>query len=311
MTELLFDALGEEVLAILHEDCVNDLLLNEDGRLWVGRIAQPIADTGLRLAHWHALTALNCVADYTGRPLTAASPIVNSDISELRVRIAGAIPPVTLAPVFAIRKHSAQVLPLSAFRDAPPHALRKARFKTFPDRVSAAADAVDARKFVLVSGATGSGKSTLISSLMALPSVVRDRCGIIEDVRELQLLLPNRVSMLSNDFVDMHALVRFSLRLRLDRIIIGEVRYGPAALEMVTAANTGHTGGMCSIHANSAVDALDQLAGLCYRETKSPPHREVARAVGCVVHATRTGLIEEVIDVLGYENGMFVTEMVA
>lgn len=310
--EMLRDALGDEIAAMLDDERTNDVLLNEDGRVWIGRIGEPLAPSGITLSVSDATTALLCIADSVGEPLTRAAPILHGTLPESGERIAGTIPPVTVAPTFAIRRPSAAVLPLECFPDAPDADIAGSDgfavaecYSGLPARVAAAATAVDQRRFVLVAGNTGSGKTTLMNSLMALPSVSSDRLCVIEDQREIRIGSGNGVRFATCQSVNQHTLVQLALRYRPDRIVLGEVRSGPAALEMIDAANTGHDGGLCTIHANTARDALDRLAGLCSRVTTQTPFHDVARAVGCVVFATRTGLIREVALVDGYQDGRF------
>lgn len=315
--DMLRDALGADIAEMLADDATNDVLLNEDGRLWLGQIGKGLVDTGKMLSRENALAALFCIADHVGEPLTRSAPILSGTLPESGERIAGTIEPITTAPTFAIRKPARGVFPLSAFRDTPAEVIDAegkagdaSAYADLPKRVAAVARAVDTKQFVLVVGNTGSGKTTFMNSLLALPSVMSDRICVIEDTREIQLSAPNAVRLLATPAIDSHRLVQLSLRYRPDRIIVGEVRSGSTALEMIDAANTGHSGGMCSIHANSPIDALDRLAGLVSRVTMQTPFRDVARAVQCVVFVTRTGIISEVVSVDGFRDGAFVVQSI-
>ena len=137
---------------------------------------------------------------------------------------------------------------------------------------------------------TGSGKTTLANALLAEPAFALDRVVIIEDTAELQCAAADRVELLTKRIepaVTMADLVRDTLRLRPDRIVIGEVRDG-SALDLLKAWNTGHPGGLATIHANSAHEALSRLEDLIGEVTQRIPHRAIAAAINIVVFIERT-----------------------
>ena len=167
-------------------------------------------------------------------------------------------------------------------------------------------NAIAQRRNLLIAGSTGSGKTSLLSALLKTESVARDRCVVIEDTQEIAIAAPDHVRFLASPEVGMQRLVQLALRYRPDRIILGEVRSGDAALEMLYACNTGHSGSFATIHANSAVDALGRLEDLCSAVCMQPPRRAIATAIGCVVFVERTitgRAISEVIEVDGWQEG--------
>jgi type IV secretion system protein VirB11 len=146
------------------------------------------------------------------------------------------------------------------------------------------------RQNLLIAGGTGSGKTTLANAILAEPAFSADRVVLIEDTAELQCAAPDRVEMLTkrtDPAVTMTDLVRDTLRLRPDRIIIGEVRDG-SALDLLKAWNTGHPGGLATIHANSAAEALTRLEDLIGEVTQRVPYRAIAQAINLVVFIERT-----------------------
>jgi type IV secretion system protein VirB11 len=189
--------------------------------------------------------------------------------------------PIVSSPAFAIRKRPEVVFTLEDYvREgimAPGHAEALRR---------AAAE----RQNLLIAGGTGSGKTTLANAILAEPAFARDRVVLIEDTAELQCAAEDRLEMLTKrtePTVTMTDLVRDTLRLRPDRIIIGEVRDG-SALDLLKAWNTGHPGGLATIHANSAAEALSRLEDLIGEVTQRVPYRAIAQAINLVIFIERT-----------------------
>ena len=157
------------------------------------------------------------------------------------------------APAFAIRKPAVAVFNLDDYVEAGI---------MLPEQAVLLRQAVEQRRNVLVAGGTSSGKTTLVNALLAEVAKTSDRVILIEDTRELQCQAQNLVALRTKDSVaSLSDLVRSSLRLRPDRIPIGEVR-GSEALDLLKAWGTGHPGGIGTIHAGSALGALRRLEQL-------------------------------------------------
>jgi type IV secretion system protein VirB11 len=173
-------------------------------------------------------------------------------------------------------------------------------------------DAVAGRRNIVVAGGTGSGKTTLLNALLAEPSFRDARAIILEDTSELQCSSPNAVQLLTRrapPAVTMRDLVQMTLRLRPDRIVVGEVR-DAAALEVLKAWNTGHPGGLLTVHANSAADALTRLEDLCAETMAAPSARMIASAIDLIAFIKRTQsgrAIADIVEVKGVEGGDYVT----
>jgi type IV secretion system protein VirB11 len=149
--------------------------------------------------------------------------------------------------------------------------------------------AVVERRNILVAGGTSSGKTTLANALLAEIAHLNERVILIEDTRELQSPAPDTVALRTRaGSVTMADLVRSTLRLRPDRIIVGEVR-GPEALDMLKAWNTGHPGGIATVHANSAASALCRLEQLVQEAVLTVPRRLIAEAIELVVFIAGRG----------------------
>jgi type IV secretion system protein VirB11 len=161
-------------------------------------------------------------------------------------------------------------------------------------------NAIARRRNIVVAGGTGSGKTTLLNALLAEPTFRDCRVVALEDTAELQLLGANVVQLLTKRTapeVTMRDLVRTTLRLRPDRIVVGEVRDG-AALDVLKAWNTGHPGGLLTLHANSAADALARLEDLCFEAAPANPARLIASAVDLVAFIARSERGRTISDIL-------------
>ena len=177
------------------------------------------------------------------------------------------------APAFAIRKPAVAVFTLDDYVAAGIMTAGQA---------AALRGAVAARKNILVAGGTSTGKTTLTNALLAEIAGTTDRVVLIEDTRELQCKAPNLVALRTKDGVaSLSDLVRSSLRLRPDRIPIGEVR-GPEALDLLKAWGTGHPGGIGTIHAGTALGAIRRLEQLIQEAVITVPRALIAETIDCI-----------------------------
>ena len=257
------------------------VMVNPDGRIWVDRIGEGRADTGERLAPADADRILRLLADHVGEVVTRERPRVSATLPETGERFQGEFMPIVANPAFAIRKRPQMVFTLD---DYVKEGIMSAAMADILRQAAAA------RQNLLIAGGTGSGKTTLANAILAEPAFAADRVVLIEDTAELQCAAPDRIEMLTKrtePAVTMTDLVRDTLRLRPDRIIIGEVRDG-SALDLLKAWNTGHPGGLATIHANSASEALSRLEDLIGEVTQRVPYRAIAQAINVVVFIERT-----------------------
>jgi type IV secretion system protein VirB11 len=276
----LRQALGPTIAAALAERLVVEVMVNPDGKIWVDRIGAGQSFTGERLATADAERILRLLADHVGEIVNRDRPHVSATLPSGE-RFQGQYPPLCAAPAFAIRKRPEMVFTLDDYVAGRAMTESQAR---------ALAAAAEARDNILIVGGTGSGKTTLANAVLALPAFANDRIVLIEDTAELQCSAPNQVALLTKKTdpqVSMRDLVRATLRLRPDRIVIGEVRDG-SALDIVKAWNTGHPGGVATLHANSANEALGRLEELISEVSLVVPHRAIARAIGVIAFIART-----------------------
>ena len=237
---MLRSALGPAIARYLEDAAIVEVMLNPDGRLWIDRLSSGLADTGESLSAADGERIVRLVAHHVGAEVHAGAPRVSAELPETGERFEGLLPPVVAAPAFAIRKPAVAVFTLDDYVAAGIMTSEQAE---------ALRSAVAERRNILVAGGTSTGKTTLTNALLAEVAKTSDRVVLIEDTRELQCKAPNLVALRTKDgVVSLSDLVRSSLRLRPDRIPIGEVR-GAEALDLLKAWGTGHPGGIGTIHA--------------------------------------------------------------
>nr|WP_299864768.1 P-type conjugative transfer ATPase TrbB [uncultured Roseobacter sp.] len=270
---MLRTALGPHVSSWLDDTTVVEVMLNPDGRLWVDRLSEGLADTGERLSAADGERIIRLVAHHVGAEVHAGAPRVSAELPGTGERFEGLLPPVVAAPAFAIRKPAVAVFTLDDY----------VRANTMDaDAAEALRDAIAMRANILVAGGTSTGKTTLTNALLAEVAKSSDRVVLIEDTHELQCLTPNLVALRTKDGVaTLSDLVRSSLRLRPDRIPIGEVR-GPEALDLLKAWGTGHPGGIGTIHAGTAIGALRRLEQLIQEAVVTVPRALVAETIDII-----------------------------
>ena len=267
---MLRTALGPAIALWLEDPDVVEIMLNPDGRLWIDRLASGLVDTGERLLPSDGERIVRLVAHHVGAEVHAGSPRVSAELPETGERFEGLLPPVVTAPAFAIRKRAVAVFTLDDYVAAGIMCARQAE--------TLRAAVVD-RCNILVAGGTSTGKTTLTNALLAEVAKTADRVVVIEDTRELQCKAQNLVGLRTRDGVaSLSDLVRSSLRLRPDRIPIGEVR-GAEALDLLKAWGTGHPGGIGTIHAGSALGALRRLEQLIQEVVVTVPRALIAETI--------------------------------
>jgi P-type conjugative transfer ATPase TrbB len=278
---MLRTALGPAIAEFLDDPSIVEVMLNPDGRLWIDRLADGLADTGEQLSPADGERIIRLVAHHVGAEVHPGAPRVSAELPGTGERFEGLLPPVVSSPAFAIRKPAVAVFSLDDYVAAGIMSASQA---------DALREAVALRQNILVAGGTSTGKTTLTNALLAEVAKSSDRVVLIEDTRELQCRTENLVALRTKDGVaSLSDLVRSSLRLRPDRIPIGEVR-GAEALDLLKAWGTGHPGGIGTIHAGSAIGALRRLEQLIQEAVVTVPRALIAETIGLIAVLSGRGL---------------------
>ncbi|WP_187432179.1 hypothetical protein ROLI_038240 [Roseobacter fucihabitans] len=272
-SRMLRTALGPSIAGYLDDAQVVEVMLNPDGRLWIDRLSEGLRPTDHCVSHADGERIIRLVAHHVSVEVHTGAPRVSAELPETGERFEGLLPPVVTAPTFAIRKPAVAVFTLKDYVTADVMTATQAETLR-----AAVAD----RRNILVAGGTSTGKTTLTNSLLAEVAKTEDRVVLIEDTRELQCAAPNLVALRTKDGVaSLSDLVRSSLRLRPDRIPIGEVR-GPEALDLLKAWGTGHPGGIGTIHAGTALGALRRMEQLIQEAVVTVPRALIAETIDIV-----------------------------
>jgi type IV secretion system protein TrbB len=291
---------------LLSERDVVELMLNADGRLWVDRLGRSMATVGA-LPVSAAESFIATVASTLRGTITRENPILECELPQQPPfdgsRFEALVPPVVSAPVFTIRRKASAVFSLEDYE--------RQGIMTAAWQRAAIEMAVAERQNILVVGGTTTGKTTLTNAIIAqmVKAAPDHRLVIIEDTAEIQCAAPNAVITRATDTVDMQRLLKATLRLRPDRIIVGEVR-GGEALAMLKAWNTGHPGGVCTVHANHARAGLTRIEQMIAEVSQTAMHALIGEAVNLIVSIERTDTapgrrISEVVAVNGYADGAY------
>jgi len=282
-------------MAALHDPDVIEIMVNPDQTLWIEKLGQDMALCGT-LAPAQSRLIISLVASALETTVTADRPIVEGELPLDGSRFEGLMPPIVSGPSFTIRKRASRVFTLSDY---------VASGILLPAASNLLSQAIETRRNILVVGGTGSGKTTFVNALIDGISQLcpTDRLIVIEDTAELQSASENTVFMRSSDGVPIQRLVKVSMRYRPTRILVGEVRDG-SALDLLKAWNTGHPGGVATVHAGSAAAGLLRLEQLIAEATPVPMPALIAEAVDmiCFIERAPGGRrVSDIVRVKGFD----------
>lgn len=275
--DMLTTAFGHPIAELMGDESIIEVMVNPDGKLWTESLKKGKYFTGIVLDEKQVANVIKLVAAYRNQVADAKLPAVACELPDSGARFQGWIPPIVASPTFVIRKKATSVFTLDDYVRA--NSLR-------PEHAAFLKDAVKNRKNILIAGGTSSGKTTFANALLHELTGNQERIIILEDLPELQITVEDSVKLRTSDTINMRDLVKGVLRMRPDRIIIGEVRDG-AALELLKAWNTGHPGGICTIHANSPQGTLARLEDLVQEAVSVVPTRLIQQAVNLIVFMRR------------------------
>ena len=292
---------AREILSALQDPETVEIMVNADGRIWQEKLGQKIQHIGnIQAAQVEAV--IKTVAGFHGKEVNRFNPMIEGEFPLDNSRFAGQLPPIVSSPTFTIRKKAIKIFTLEQYVETGVLS---------PRHGDVIREAVRKHRNILVIGGTGSGKTTLINAIIneMVRSDPDERIFILEDTGEIQCAAQNFVQYHTTLDVDMTQLLKTTLRMRPDRILVGEVR-GPEALDLLDAWNTGHEGGAATLHANDALSGLTRLESLISRNPSAPKEimSLIAEAVDMVVHITRTPhgrKIQQIIEVQGFKRGSY------
>jgi type IV secretion system protein VirB11 len=299
---------GAVILSALADDDVVEILLNPDGTLWIEKFGEGMKSVS-RFEPQVAESFISTVASYNETSINRDSPILECEFPLDGSRFEALLPPIVQAPTFSIRKHASRAFALADYvgSGCMTEEQRQVIVKAILDKMN-----------VLVVGGTGSGKTTLTNAMINTIAELApdDRLIILEDTREIQCKALNSVQMRTSETKRMNHLLRATLRLRPDRIIVGEVR-GGEALDLLKSWNTGHPGGVATLHANNAragLVRLEQLIAEALEGGGAHKHmpKLIAEAVNLVVVISRAGgsrKITEIAEVHGFDGENYQLKM--
>lgn len=294
--QMLATALGPDVEKLLLDPEVLDITINPDGKLWVDRAREGRSWTGILMPSHDVVRAITLIASFIKETAKASAPLLAAELPGSGARVQAVLHPVAQGqgPALAIRRHADVVFPLSDWVQKGYLRANQAQYLE---------TAIQQRKNIVIAGGTGSGKTSFTNALLKVMTGCNHRIFILEDTAELKCDAPDSVVLRTKEGVaTFRDLLKASLRMRPDRIIVGEVRDG-AALDFLKALNTGHPGGLCTVHADSAEKALLRLEQLIEESGVRPSPRMIADTIHIVVFIERTAEgrhIKEIVEVTGF-----------
>lgn len=275
----LQEALGGHLCAALDDPNVVEIMLNPDGKLFIERLGERISPAG-EMPPSVAEIIIGSIAHALQSEVDQDRPIISGELPIGGHRFEGLLPPVVARPAFSIRRRASRLMKLDDYITSAVMTERQA---------GNIRHAISSRLNIVISGGTGSGKTTLANAVLAeiVESAPDDRIVILEDTAEMQCAAENVVALHTSDRINMARLLKSTMRLRPDRIVVGEVRDG-AALTLLKAWNTGHPGGVTTIHSNTAMSALRRLEQLTAEISPQPMREVIGEAVDLVISIERT-----------------------
>lgn len=295
---LKFD-LGTQVLSYLENPNVVEIMVNDDNSLWVEEHGVPMQCVG-ELTSEKTKMIINTVAHSLNTIVDSKNPILSGELPIDGSRFQGMVPPVVKAPVICIRKKATKVYTLDEYVES--------KTITYNQRKLISRLCDERRNFLIV-GSTGSGKTTFANAILHEIAILDPHCrmAIIEDTQELQCNIQNRIITRTSDEVTMQDLLKSMMRFRPDRICVGEVR-GIEVYSMLMAWNTGHSGGITTIHANNARAGIKRIEQILSLHKYDPIPSVIAESIHVIISIQKTPLgrrVNEILE-LSESNGEYI-----
>lgn len=297
--EILKISLGKDLMEYFDDDDVTEILVNSDGKVWIDTFSKGMLDTGKVMDDQDSLNIGYLVANSVGSELNTKKPILSAVLPETGYRFQMEIPPIVKHPSFNIRKKAIKVFSLSDY--VTSDIMTQKQYNVI-------CEAVKERRNVLIVGGTSSGKTTLTNAVLKEIAKYKQRVVILEDTEELQCETPNKVNSLTSDYVTMRDLLKSTMRKTPDRIVVGEIRDGWTTLELLKAWNSGHPGGISTIHADDCIGGLEKLEQYSEEVSVNPQNKLIGKTVDLVIVIAKVGLkrkITEILEITGYKDGNY------
>lgn len=295
---ILKSSLGEKINTYFEDEDIIEIMLNDNKTIWVDSLTKGMYFTGIVLENAEAMKIINTVATFVEVKVDKENPRMSAELPDTGFRFEAIIPPNVDNPVFTIRKKSILIFTLDDY-------VKMGSLTEFQKGVIE--KAINDYKNILIVGGTSTGKTTFANACIgAIPK--KDRLVILEDTKEIRSLCPNKISLKTSMFTTMEELFYSTMRLRPDRIIVGEIR-GATSLDLLTAWNSGHSGGVSTIHSDSTEGALEQLEQYNQRKSIDKQQKLIGKAVDLVVVLKRVNeerKVVEIKEVLGFDEGKYI-----
>ena len=292
LLSLLEISLGKKIMEYMNDKDIIEIMKNDDGKVF----GDSLTKGEFYICDMDSVAAENIVklvANHVNQEVTPENPLVSAELPGSGFRFEGNIPPVSKTSAFNIRKHSSLIFTLDDYVNS--------KIMT-QEQANVIKRGIKDRKNILVVGGTKSGKTTLCNALLEEIAQYNQRVIIIQDTNELQCNCENVLYLRATETVPIRRLLTSTLRRTPTRIVIG-VRDG-AALNILKAWNTGHPGGVCTLHADSAERGLLQLESYIMEVSRDPQRDTIARTVNMVINLQLDGLsrkVKEIIELEGYD----------
>lgn len=295
---ILKSSLGEKINSYFEDEDIIEIMLNDDKTVWVDSLTKGMYFTGIILENTEAMKIINTVATFMEAKVDKENPRMSAELPDTGFRFESVIPPNVDNPIFTIRKKSILIFTLDDY-------VRMGSLTEFQKGVIE--KAINNYKNILIVGGTSTGKTIFANACIgAIPK--KDRLVILEDTKEIRSLCPNKISLKTSIYTSMEELFYSTMRLRPDRIVVGEIR-GATSLDLLTAWNSGHGGGVSTIHSDSTEGALEQLEQYNQRKSVDKQQKLIGKAIDLVVVLKRVNgerKVVEIKEVLGFENGEYI-----
>lgn len=294
--------LGSKIIDALSDSNVTDINANPDGSVFVERLDTHEIKQITTLSHLARESIIKTVATSLDQVANKESSTIGGELPILGARFEGVLPPVAKpGPGFSIRKKALKILTLKDYINADIITVKMFAMLDM---------AIEKRENVLIAGGTGTGKTTFINAFVDHISkrFPNDRLVICEDIDEIQSSAPNTFKMIANKNNPLNSCIETSLRLSPKRIIIGEIRAARQAEAAFQAWNTGHKGGIFSLHANSALDAVQRLEDLCVESNGNKCQRRIARTVDKILFIKKVNnqrKVQEFYELKDFSDGFY------